>query len=241
MAHYTVELGTLVEANFDLGLKDYPIYKEELRKPLNDLIIEHFYFREIGLETPQLFKRFLNRKMMEIMPYYNQLLKSEDLEFNPLYNIDLTETFEQEGTAKANGSLKGKVTNQTSDTVTGDATTNTMSKNEDISVSDDSPSSKMTIEDIRNNKYANKVEKVNNENTVDEKVATKNTSTKNDNQDLENVSSNNQDTKQNYVRKTEGSSAGLSFSRAIAQWRDIMINVNVQILEELEPLFMQLF
>ena len=47
--------------------------------------------------------------------------------------------------------------------------------------------------------------------------------------------------KETYTRKTEGSSAGLPFSNAIAQWREIMINIDMMIIEELEPLFIQLW
>lgn len=90
MATYTVEIRTLVENHFDLGLKNYPIFDEAYREGLNNKIINHFYFREIGFETAGLFKFYLNQKMSEIMPYYNQLYKSELLNFNPFYNVDKT-------------------------------------------------------------------------------------------------------------------------------------------------------
>lgn len=70
----------------------YPIYDEAYRATLETKIIHHFYFREIGLETTALFQDFLNRKLNEIMPYYNQLYKSTLLDFNPFYDVDLTRT-----------------------------------------------------------------------------------------------------------------------------------------------------
>ena len=88
-AIFTVELGSLVENGFDLGLDTYPIFDENYRTPLNAKIVEHFYFREIGQETPALFRRFLNRKMNEIMPFYNQLYKSALLDFDPFNNYDM--------------------------------------------------------------------------------------------------------------------------------------------------------
>ena len=90
MSTYTTELRFLVENYFDLDLKSYPIFDENYRGVLNDKIIKHFYFREIGFETAELFKFYLNRTLNEIMPYYNQLYKSELLEFNPFYNVDKT-------------------------------------------------------------------------------------------------------------------------------------------------------
>lgn len=56
-----------------LGLTEYPIFDEAYRKPLNDKIIDHFFFREIGFETAAQFAWYMRRTMNEIMPYYNEL------------------------------------------------------------------------------------------------------------------------------------------------------------------------
>jgi len=60
-----------------IGLDNYPIFDEAYRPGLNQKIVEHYLNREIGLETPSLFKLNLGRKLREIMPYYNQLYGSE--------------------------------------------------------------------------------------------------------------------------------------------------------------------
>ena len=91
MANYTIYLQELINSNWDLGLQSYPIFDEAYRPKLNQKIINHFKFREIGAETPALFIFFLNRKMDEIMEYYNQLYKSALIEINPLIPIDYTE------------------------------------------------------------------------------------------------------------------------------------------------------
>ena len=75
---------------FDSG--DWEIYDEEYRPILCKKILKHFYTREIGAETAGLWKLWLNQRMSEIMPYYNQLYKSTLLEFNPLYDTDYTTT-----------------------------------------------------------------------------------------------------------------------------------------------------
>lgn len=74
---------------------DYPIFDEAYRATLEKKILKHYYTREICCETVGLWKLFLNRKMNEIMPYYNQLYKSALIEFNPLYDVDLTTTHQR--------------------------------------------------------------------------------------------------------------------------------------------------
>lgn len=101
---------------------DFPIFDENYRLPLEIKILKHFYTREIGLETVGLWKLKLDTKMNEIMPYYNQLYKTELLEFNPLYDVDLTRDRieEREGSNKTDGGFNnenvyGKKNNYTED------------------------------------------------------------------------------------------------------------------------------
>jgi hypothetical protein len=49
------------------------------------------------------------------------------------------------------------------------------------------------------------------------------------------------DKKETYERKEFGSSKGYTFAQNIQQWRDIMINVDMEIVKELEPLFINLW
>lgn len=91
---------------FDGG--DWEIYDEEYRPILCKKILKHFYTREIGAETAGLWKLWLNQRMAEIMPYYNQLYKSTLLEFNPLYDTD----YKTEGNRKTDeGEQSGRETN----------------------------------------------------------------------------------------------------------------------------------
>lgn len=69
-------------------------YNEETKSRLLPKILIHYYQREIGYETVGLWKLKLNQKLREILPYYNQLYASEDLEYNPLHNVDNIHTHE---------------------------------------------------------------------------------------------------------------------------------------------------
>ena len=105
MAIYTTQLRSIVEqaqtdahvgpddftvAYARLGLNDYPIFDESYRQPLNDKIIRHYYFDEIGAETVARFAWYVRMTMFEMMPYFNQLYASLNLITDPLTNVQYT-------------------------------------------------------------------------------------------------------------------------------------------------------
>ena len=123
---------------------DFPIFDETYRPILEKKILKHYYTREIGLETVGLWKLFLDTKLNEIMPYYNQLYKSELISFNPMYDVDLTrdhqlkrledikETGTQESDTNRNGTLD-TTANKTGTTHDTSLTTDHGTANQDIS------------------------------------------------------------------------------------------------------------
>lgn len=123
---------------------DFPIFDETYRPILEKKILKHYYTREIGLETVGLWKLFLDTKLNEIMPYYNQLYKSELISFNPMYDVDLTrdhqlkrledikETGTQESDTNRNGTLV-TTANKTGTTHDTSLTTDHGTANQDIS------------------------------------------------------------------------------------------------------------
>ena len=103
MAKYTITIKTLIDNNFDFKMTNYPIFDENYRETLNNNILHHYYENEIGFETAPLFRFYLNQKLNEIMPYYNELYKvqkkiiDENLLLN---NVNLTERLIGSNTTK---------------------------------------------------------------------------------------------------------------------------------------------
>lgn len=132
---------------------DFPIFDESYRNVLETKILKHYYTREIGLETVGLWKLKLDTKLNEIMPFYNQLYKSELLEFNPLYDVDLTrdhtlnrsEQTEQTGTETADATKNGTV-----DTTTSGTKTETSRENIDVSENQETEQNSKSDTDIKN-------------------------------------------------------------------------------------------
>lgn len=94
MSKYTITIKNLIDNNFNFGLDKYPIFNETYRNILNNKILNHYYMCEIGLETAELFKFYLNNRLNEIMHYYNILYKKQEelLEKNIYNNVDLEES-----------------------------------------------------------------------------------------------------------------------------------------------------
>lgn len=76
---------------------DFPVYDPAYKTVLETKILKHYYTREIGFETVALWKHWLDMRLNEIMPYYNQLYESCTHEFNPFYDVDFTTTGNRNG------------------------------------------------------------------------------------------------------------------------------------------------
>lgn len=110
---------------------NFPIFDEAYRNVLCKKILKHYYTREICEETVGLWKLRLDTRMNEVMPYFNKLYKSELLEFNPLYDVDITRKSNKENTAKDNDTVEStRVNSGNSETDTTGKTTNTNTSNE---------------------------------------------------------------------------------------------------------------
>lgn len=83
----------VINGTWDRAFGSYPIFDEKYRKPLNMKILRHFYMHEIGFETEGQFLYQLNRKMNEIMPYYNRLYETELLDLDPWVNTNYVEKY----------------------------------------------------------------------------------------------------------------------------------------------------
>jgi hypothetical protein len=84
------DTGISILVGGNIGLAYYPIFDETYRDDLTGKIIDHYWNREIGQETIEMFQLAMRRKMNEIMPYYNKLYESEKIIFDPLSTVDLT-------------------------------------------------------------------------------------------------------------------------------------------------------
>lgn len=93
------------------------------KEKLANKIVNHYFMREIGFETPALFKHYAKIEMEEIMEEFLPLIYSASIEYDPLVNVDYTESFERttgtSGESESSSSSSGSSLGVNSDTPQG--------------------------------------------------------------------------------------------------------------------------
>ena len=112
MAVFTVDFRRVLDPVRKIALSDYPIFDEAHREELNTRIIDHYYMREIGFETIDIFVRMLRTRMREIMPYYNKLYLSEKLTYDIFVTQEITSSSDQRSTSASQSSSKNTGSNK---------------------------------------------------------------------------------------------------------------------------------
>lgn len=163
MAKYTMELRTIFEKDKYIknlytredvegwfkqyNLSDY-LTQEQIdlitsngiwsKDKLAKKIVDHYYMREIGFETIALFKHYAIVTMNEIMEKYLPIIYSRCIYYDPLVNVDYTETFER--------------TRETS--TEGESQSQSQSNTSGLNVGSDTPQGQISKQAILNGSYA---------------------------------------------------------------------------------------
>ena len=249
---------------------NFPIFDENYRSVLETKILKHFYTREICEETVGLWKLRLNSKLNEIMPYYNKLYESELIKFNPLYTVNLNKRSNTNNDTKHNEKEISKNTdNKISNKNIKNTGMNTENSNfVGSSNSKDNGSNSNTHYDLYSDTPQGALNGVDTETyltnarKITDNGSNSNTSNSNNisNQSnkAENIekgvstevnSGNNVTDKNNnfsaktiemYLENVNGYN-GVSGSKLLLEYRETFINIDMQIIKELEPLFFNLW
>lgn len=235
----------IILKSIDKIFDNFEIFDEAYRKPLCLKILRHYYMREICAETVGLWKFWLNNKMNEIMPYYNLIYKSTLFEFNPLYDIDLERTHtlnkqhntsgEQTYSATDIGSTEGTQEGKMSDV-------NEITKTS-TDLYSDTPQGAVSLPELAEQGFlTNAREITDNAKGENEKEETINNNvTTNRETESENIYSKEIKSLDEYIERVKGKSGGKNYSEMIKDFRETFLNVDMLIIDELKPLFFQLW
>lgn len=212
---------------------NFPIFDENYRQVLCRKILKHYYTREIAHETVGRWKLALNAKLNEIMPYYNQLYKSELLEFNPFYDVDLTRSREGSGTSEKTSNNTETNSGTSKNVSSGSGTSNTDTLNR----FSDTPQNSMDTQGIADSVPLTTVTKVNEDNTTTNEST--DTLTRNDSKTgngTENI--NNTD---KYIEKVKGKQGTENYSSLLKKFRETFLNIDMMIIEDCSDCFFTLW
>lgn len=228
MAKYTITIKTLIDNNFDFQLTNYPIFDENYRNTLNHNILYHYYENEIGFETAPLFRLYLNQKLNEIMPYYNELYKAQKKLIDEnllLNNVNLTESLQGTNTKQDTNNTSTNTSSQSQSTNSGTSNNKNLFQ--------DTPQGQLSNTDIDNQTWATNLtlDRNTSSNTINDSSSTSGTS----NNTLNSNGTN------EYLKTIIGNNGGKFNIDLLNDIKNNLMNIDLMIINNLNELFMQIF
>lgn len=236
MAHYTITIKSLLDNDFDFGLSSYPIFDENYRNILNQKILYHYYENEIGFETTNLFKFYLNNKMNEIMPYYNELYLAQKylIDNNLLFkNVNITENSSGSDTKHDTNAT----TNNTSTSTQSNSTSQNSGQSNNKNLFQDTPQGTISQTDIDAQTWATNLtlDKNTSNNTITDASTGSGTSNNTINSNFNSNGTN------QYLKTIIGNTGGKFNIDLLNDIKEKLMNIDLMIINDLNDLFMGIF
>lgn len=236
MARFTIELRNVIDMFgedkvkswfMDYELSDY-LTDDEIavitargvwsKEKLAQAIIDHYYVYEIGLETPGLFAHQAKVLMRELMEEKAPLIYSAAIQYDPLVNVDYTETFDRASTNEGTGTNNSESNSTSGNTSSG------------LTVNSDTPQGQISKTNILNGAYASNTSANESESNVEDNTTNTSTSTSSENGT------------EKYTKHVKGNSGvSATAQKMIQQYRENIIMINRDIIKDVNMLFMGVY
>ena len=226
MSNYTIELRflenppmtKLFDFSYDYymkGLVSDEVYNQK-KKEFENKFLEFYYFDEIGYKTPDRFKQrlknYLDMGFKKWQERYKTELEVERQNINFLLNKDLIEERVTEGNATGNSST------------TSTSTSNNNSSANNKNTVNDTPDTRFTSTENFATSITNDESTTNSSNTA--------------NGETTNTSNQNSNVNERFTSK--GNIGVTSSAELLEKWRDVIIDIDNEIIEGAEKYFMQI-
>ena len=218
------------------GLKGFPIFDEKYREPLLRKIFGHYYMKYIGFETIGMFINRFEQRMSEIMRYYNQLYKSELIEYDPFETNNYTRTIKEDtnttndsdGNSQRSGNIKNTENTTGTDKTTTNETTRNVQSDTPKSVLDGGDYATFLVDNTRDN--TGNIERKNDTTLIGE------------NSDSQTVNTHDtEDYLRNFSEKVAGNMSMKSNMILLEELRRTFLNIDMDIINELSDLFLTIW
>lgn len=226
MSNYTIELRflenppmtKLFDFEYDYYMKDLvseEVYQQK-KKEFENKFLEFYYFDEIGYKTPDRFKQrlknYLDMGFKKWQERYNTEIEVQKQNINFLLNKDLIEERTTEGNATGTA------------TSTSTSTSNTNNNSSNKNTVNDTPDTRFTTTE----NFATSI-------TTDE---TSSNSTNTGNGETTNTSNQNSNLNERFISK--GNIGVTSSAELLEKWREVIIDIDNEIIDGAEKYFMQI-
>ena len=211
------------------------MFDEEYRKVLYKKILKHYYTREIGAETVGLWQLWMNTKLEEVMPYYNQLYESELIKIEPLKNVDYSRTYDKKGTGAKQET--GRVDSTSTDSGSRESSGSASESRESTDLYSDTPQGGIT--GLKDMKYLTNARLVSESGSSSGSSKDSSSSTGNVVSDTSNTTTH--DDSEVYTEKIAGKTDGASMSAMLKEFRESFLNIDMMVIGEFSDLFMNLW
>ena len=226
MSNYTIELRflenppltSLFDFSYDYymkGLVSDEVY-EQKKKEFENKFLEFYYFDEIGYKAPDRFKQrlknYLDMGFKKWNERYKTELEVEKQKINFLLNKDLIEERITEGNATGNSST------------TSSSTSNNNSSANNKNTVNDTPDTRFTSTENFATSITNDESTTNSSNTI--------------NGETTNTSNQNSNVNERFISK--GNIGVTSSAELLEKWREVIIDIDKEIIDGAEKFFMQI-
>ena len=263
-AKYTVVLKEIMENAhsrpfLEKALSTYPLYTHDpsyglipTRSELNQKLLNHYKYREIGFETVGRFLDELEITMNEIMPYYNEMFDTVVIMHelpSPFDNVDVTETFEQvtegETTNDTSSSGEGSTSSQGSGSTSGTNSSSNEAYSKNVHSATPQNNVDIPAKNINDVMYADDVTWDHNSSEENGTVASESNSSENVTSQNESISTSAGTSKHttSHTYKKIGNQGVNTYAHDMNEFRTSIIDVVYQIINDprLTELFMSVF
>ena len=205
---------------------DYPFYSdvEDDRIEFEHYFCRHYYMYEIGQETVGLFKSRLQSKLYDVMPEIKRIYDTERMTFDPLNDYSEIRQYTTEDT----GEQTNNVTSDRRDT--SNAQTDSLGETSEKLFTNDTPQGELS--DIDTGKYLSQYTSRPTTNESSDRTTGENTSE---------ITNSGEDTIHNIQTHTEtisGKHGQQSYMELIQQYRNLAVNVNLELCKRLHDMFL---
>lgn len=261
MANYTMTIAEMLNNTLTKHIfpttYDFYLDDEQLKKAFEEKFIRHYYYREIGFESPFMFIQKLESHLILNMPYWKQLYQTEleARDINFLLNKDLTETFireiNSENQSSGTNNSSQNATNTSSVTQSGTSSTTSSSTetgtndtiHKESAINDGVSQASLNEGYLTGTSSDDSNHSTTSTNTTSGENETTGTSTSMDG--VESSGTTTQSGNEKMTEKTELVSQGnigiTSSAQLLKEWREVLINMDKIIIESCNDLFLKIY